>query len=127
MSHSAVAKRICHLPQDYDSGDRSTAALIRESGLIDSPDALAQVEVEDILKEEPQLLNLWLKRGGDQRIAGGWVIDRDDGKYRLKNFETGKSSLIADKFKAHAEFIVRYVGRIGAVIRKYERPAATRG
>jgi hypothetical protein len=127
MSHPAIADRICHLPEEYDRCDRSTASLIGDSGLVEAPDALAPAEVEDILKEEPKLLDLWLRRGGDQRITGGWVIDCEDGQYRLKNFETGRSSLIADKFKACAEFIVRYVSRIGVVIRKYKRPAAAKG
>ena len=45
-------------------------------------------------------------------------MDCEGNAYRLKNFETGKSVLIGDKFHTFAAFIVRYVRRIGRVVAK---------
>ena len=123
MAHSDLAERIGHLPEAYDEGERSTAALIKESGYLNAPEALDAKSLEDVLREEPELAEAWLKRWGDQRIAGGWVMDCEGKHYRLKNFETGKSYLIDGKERAFAEFIVRYVHRIGDVIAKYDGAA----
>jgi hypothetical protein len=120
MSHSQLAERIGHLPQAYDASECSTATLIKQAGYLESPDGLDVEGMEEILHDEPGLIEDWLKRWGDQRIAGGWVMDCEGKAYRLKNFDSGKSFLIEEKEKAFAEFIVRYVRRIGRVIAKYE-------
>ena len=120
MTHSQIAERIVHLPENYEHGNRSTATLIRDSGLLEKPEELQPETVEEILRDEPELTESWLKRWGDQRIAGGWVMDCEGKSYRLKNFASGRSVLITDKFHAIAEFIVRYVRRIQDVVVKYE-------
>ena len=107
-----LAQRISCLPLAYEAGHRSTAALVKESGLLEMPQALSVSDVEQVLQREPRLTKLWLKRASDQRISGGWGLDCEGNEYRLKNFQTGESSVISDERRACAEFIVRYVAFI---------------
>jgi hypothetical protein len=122
--HNEVAEKICHLPQVYEAGDCSTATLLEESGFVEQPDSLDEGQVETILREEPALAELWLQRSGDQRLVSGWVLDCLGGAYYLKNFSSGSDSHFADRNKACAAFIVRYVGRIRRVLLKHELTAA---
>ena len=126
MTRKDIAKQIAHLPETYDTSDWSTAALIQKSGLLESREELSAADIEPILRAEPGLTEEWHRRWGDQRIAGGWVMDCEGDSYRLKHFETGRTVLIGDKYRAFSEFIARYIRRIGRVIAKYENiPQAT--
>jgi hypothetical protein len=54
----------------------------------------------------------------DQRLAGGWGIECTRGAYRVLNYSTGQSIQQSDRLRACAEFIVRYVGFIHAVVKR---------
>ncbi len=123
MTRIEIADRISRLPETYAATDCSTATLIQESGFLEAPEELGAEDVEKIMRDKPRLTERWLERWNDQRIAGGWVMDCEDGAYHLKNFSTGREIVIGDKFQACAEFAVRYVRRIGRVIAKYESPS----
>jgi hypothetical protein len=116
---SQLAERIAHLPELYQRGEKSTAALLKEAGLPDAGAPVSVSEIEDTLKREPELADLWLESGRDQRFAGGWAIERAEGVYRIRSYSGGGSGLVErNRFKACAEFIVRYV----SVIREAMRP-----
>jgi hypothetical protein len=124
--HSEVAEKICHIPVVFDATDCSTAQLVERSGLRDVPDALTEPEVEEILREEPKLADLWLERAGDQRLVGGWVMDCKGRSYYLKNFKSGRDCTFADRYKACAAFVVHYIDLIRHVLDKYD-PHTARG
>jgi hypothetical protein len=116
----SLAERIVHVPELYEAGTRSTAALLKDASLPEADQLLSTQQVEDALRREPELTDLWLERGGDQRLAGGWGIERDgNGAYRVQNFSNGKGLTERNRFRACAEFVVHYVSFIGDVLRRW--------
>lgn len=113
LSNPQLADRVSHVPQLYEHSGKSTAALLADAGYLEAPHTLTVDAVEDVLRREPQLAKLWLRRGRDQRIAGGWGIERENGEFRVRSYAGGKDLLVQDRLRACAEFIVRYVSFIG--------------
>jgi hypothetical protein len=113
---SALAERIGKIPKLYEAGDKSTASLLKDAGFPERRKSVTVEEVEDVLKREPDLIDLWLKRCQDQRLAGGWGIEREAGAYRVQSFSSGKSLVVQGRPHACAEFVVRYVSFIGEVL-----------
>ena len=116
---SELAERVGHLPQAYEAGNKSTARLLLDAGLLEKHPALSVDEVEDVLRREPLLTDLWLKRAKDQRLGGGWSIDCGKDEYRVQNYADGKSVVVQGRLRACAEFIVRYVSFIGVVLARW--------
>jgi hypothetical protein len=116
-----LAQRISEVPDIYQHSNRSTAALLKETGYLEAPQALTVGDVEQALEQDPNLAELWLERGRDQRLAGGWGIECAHGQYRIQSYASGRHLLEKDRLHACAEFIVRYVGFIGEVVRRHQR------
>jgi hypothetical protein len=113
---SELARRISEVPKLYEAGNKSTACLLKDAA---PPELLRSVTVDDVetvLKREPRLIDLWLKRCGDQRVAGGWGIEREGNVYRVRSFSGEGSFVVRDRLRACAEFVVRYVFFIGEVL-----------
>src|SRR5258706_6148777 len=112
----SLAEEITEVPELYERKNESTACLLRDIGFLDRPQVLKVEEVEDALRQRPDLADRWLDRGRDQRLTGGWGIECDHGQYRVQSFSS--SSHLAEQPNLHAvaEFIVRYVGFIRDVL-----------
>jgi hypothetical protein len=115
----SLAQRVSEMPDAYEHGNLSTVELLAETGYLTKPASLTVGDVEDALAEDPNLAELWLERGQDQRLAGGWGIERTLGHYRVQNYASGQYLVETDRLHACAEFIVRYVGVIGAALRRW--------
>jgi len=116
---SQLAERVSEVPDMYEKSDRSTATLLKDCGYLDAPQALKTKDVEEALAQEPWLADKWLARGGDQRFSGGWGIERANGMWRVWNFANRSERLVEhNRLHAVAEFIVRYVGFMGDVLRR---------
>ena len=113
---SQLAQKISEVPELYDKGDESTATLLKETGFLEAPDELRVDDVEEVLSQKPKLADRWLERGQDQRLVGGWGIEREHGQYRVQSFGSGMHMLEKDRLHATSEFIVRYVRFIGDVL-----------
>ncbi|HJR55249.1 MAG TPA: hypothetical protein VJ798_01615 [Rhizomicrobium sp.] len=122
-----LAEKISEVPELYDRSNDSTATLLKETGYLDAPQALKVEDVEEALATEPKLADQWLKRGHDQRLVGGWGIEREGGEYRIQNFDNGMQVRERNRLHATAEFIVRYVGFIGEVLRRHQRGRSLSG
>jgi len=70
------------------------------------------------LKEDPKLAELWLERGRDQRLAGGWGIEQEHDHYRVQSYSSGQYLVARNRLHACAEFIVRYVGFIRETVKR---------
>jgi hypothetical protein len=116
----SLAQRVSEIPDAYDHGDLSTVRLLAETGYLDRPQALTVGDVKAALEEDPNLSELWLERGRDQRLAGGWCIEHNRDHYRVQNYSTGKYLVERDRHQACAEFIVRYVGLIRDTVMRYK-------
>jgi hypothetical protein len=114
----SLAQRVSEVPDAYEHGNRSTAKLLKDSGYLDRPQLLTVGDVEEALAGDPNLAELWLERGMDQRLAGGWGIECVHGCYRIQNYSDGRSIQEPDQLHACAEFIVRYVGFIHTVLKQ---------
>jgi len=120
-----LAEKISEVPELYDKGNKSTACLLRDTGILNSPVPLKVEEVEEALEHHPSRADRWLERGHDQLLAGGWGIECDHGQYRVQSYSSGWHLLEKKKLHAVAEFVVRYVGFMRAVLLRYRRPAPT--
>lgn len=115
----SLAQRISEVPDAYEHSNLSTAQLLAETGYLEKPLWLTVGDVEEALLEDPNLAEMWLERGRDQRLAGGWGIEHDHGHYRVRNYSSGQYLVEPDRMRACAEFIVRYVGFIREVVRRH--------
>jgi len=117
----SLAQRISEVPDAYEHSNLSTVQLLAQTGFLDRPLSLAVGDVEDALQEDPNLAEMWLERGRDQRLAGGWGIEQDRDHYRVQNYSNGQCLVEQDRLRACAEFIVRYVGFIRDVVKRHAR------
>jgi hypothetical protein len=113
---SKLAERISAIPKLYEAGDKSTASLLKDTGYPERREPVTVEDVENVLKREPALIDLWLKRCQDQRLVGGWGIEHEAGAYRVQSFSSGRSLVVRDRLRACAEFVVRYVSFIGETL-----------
>jgi hypothetical protein len=111
-----LAETISAVPELYEEGDESTARLLLRSGYLDQPQALTVEDVEEALRNDPDLADRWLERGHDQRLCGGWGIECDHGQYKVQSYADGRALVEKKKLHAVAEFIVRYVAFMGDVL-----------
>lgn len=113
---SNLAEKVTRVPELFEAQDASTATLLKQSGYLDAPQSLKAADVEEELAQEPKLADKWLKRGRDQRLVGGWGVERERGQYVLRDF-SGRTRIVENS-KAHAvaEFVVRYVDFIAKVL-----------
>lgn len=118
----SLAEKISEVPELYDRTNKSTACLLQDLGVLDSPEPLKVDEVENVLRHHPALADRWLERGQDQRLVGGWGIECDHSQYRVQSYASGRHFLEKKKLHAVAEFVVRYVGFIRDVLDRYRRP-----
>ncbi len=107
-----LAERVSQVAKLYNSSDKSTAGLLKDAGFTENREALRVDDVEGVLKRDPNLTDLWLKRANDQRIAGGWGIEGENGAYRVQSYSDGHCLHLEDRGRACAEFVVRYVNFI---------------
>lgn len=117
-----LAEKISEMPELYDRNNKSTACLLKDLGVLNSPEPLKVNEVEDALRHHPDWADKWLERGHDQLLAGGWGIECDHGRYRVQSFSSGRHLVEKQKLHAVAEFVVRYVEFIRDVLARYQRP-----
>jgi hypothetical protein len=110
-----LAEQVTTIPERFEAGNKSTAILLKEVGFPERRGDLSVEEVEDALRQSPGLADKWLKRGSEQRLAGGWGIEHEGEEYRVQSFSDGRHDLETDRFRACALFVVRYVQFIGDV------------
>ena len=110
-----LAEKISEVPKLYAEGNKSTARLLKEAGFPGNRDCVTVEEIETVLKQRPRLAELWLTRCHDQLLAGGWGIEHRDDHWHIQNFSDHRHLDVKDRMRACAEFVVRYVGFIGAV------------
>ena len=115
---SQLAEKVAHLPERFAESECSTARLLAETGYLDRPQDLKVEDLKQALEQEPGLTEGWLDRGHDQRLAGGWGIECDGDAYHVQSFGGGGELVEKDRVKATAEFAVRYVRVIAAVMRR---------
>lgn len=110
-----LALKVCKLPLQYQREQKSTARLLEDAGFPEVRHDLLVVDVEQALETNPELVELWLDRAEDQRLAGGWGLKCEGHTYRIQKFNGGESIVVKDRLRACAEFIVRYTNFIGEV------------
>jgi hypothetical protein len=117
----SLAQRVSEIPDAYEHGNLSTSQLLAQTGYLERPQQLTVTEVQVALEDDPKLAELWLERGRDQRLAGGWGIELEDDHYRVQSYSSGQYLLERNRLHACAEFIVRYVGFIRDSVKRRDR------
>lgn len=117
---SDLAERVSEIPRRFEQGDCSTAALLEETGFLEAPERLTVQDMEQALEHDPKLADDWMERGRDQRLTGGWGIEREQGKYCVRSFAGGGAWLEEDRLHATAQFAVRYLRFMGEVMRRHQ-------
>jgi hypothetical protein len=113
---SQLAQNVSQVPKVFEATNKSTACILKDFGFPDTQDDLTVDEVEDILRRDPHLADLWFERASDQRLSGGWGIEADKSGFRVQSYSNGHCLHHHDRCRACAEFVVRYVKFIGDVI-----------
>ena len=93
------AEQISKIPERFDAGNKSTARLLKEARFPQRRSDLSVEEVEDVFRQSPGLTDQWLRRGSEQRFAGGWGIERENGTYRVQCFADGHSEIEHDRLR----------------------------
>ena len=112
---SQLAQKIGRLPEQFSEGKKSTSRILEEAGFPETREQLKVDEVEEVLRTEPKLVDLWWRRARDQRLSGGWGLERSDGIYQVRNFTDRQTFSLKSRVRACAEFVVRYVKFIGDI------------
>lgn len=110
-----MARQVSRLPVTYETSDKSTAGLLRDVAHPDALRELSEAHIAQVLTAEPELMDLWFKRGTDQRMSGGWGVEGTDGDYRVQSFAGSECLNFHDRAQACAAFIVRYVSYISTI------------
>src|SRR5579883_3189380 len=99
---SGLAEKVAEIPRRFEQSDCSTAALLKESGFLEAPEQLKVDDVEQVLERKPDLADDWLERGRDQRLAGGWGIECEHGRYCVHSFAGDGTLAEPDRLRATA-------------------------
>jgi hypothetical protein len=121
-----LAEKVSEVPELFEEGNKSTARLLKDFGFPQKRKDLTVEEIETVLKRRPHLAELWLRRCHDQRLAGGWGIEREKDHWRIQNFSDHRHLEVNDRIRACAEFVLRYVAFIGDVQARGQRAAQSR-
>lgn len=119
MDRAQLAKRIAEVPELYEGSSKSTACILKDVGFPQTRHDVAVEEMMAALRDDPDLVDLWIERGTDQILSGGWGIEPEKEGFRIKHYGSGKTRVIQDRTQACAEFIVHYVGFIADVLAKW--------
>ena len=110
----SLLERICRLPLDFMSGDKSCAQLVKESGYSVSSTALTMSELTKFLEAEPALMDAWTTWSADKRVSSGWYVAFTGGQWEVGCYPDGPVSHFANRASAVAEFISREIAAVAA-------------
>ncbi len=107
---------VCELPVHYETrGDVSMVQLLRESGFIESPDALTLSTVSEYIRQHMHLIEAWTMLSESKRTDSGWyLLEKPDGSLEVGYYPDGPRHSFSDRVQACAEFIVREAKAIAA-------------
>ena len=89
--------------------------MLEDAGFPELRGAVTVEEIEQALQGHPELVDQWMERSQDQRIAGGWGIECEGTDYRIQSYSGDDHLVVENRVRACAEFVVRYVRFIGDV------------
>jgi len=101
---SRTLRKIIEVPEAYNERNRSTGCLLEDIGFPEARELLKNDDVEQVLRDEPRLVSMWLKRGQDQRYSGGWGIECLGDQFHVVSFADGRKKRFSDPVKATAVF-----------------------
>ena len=110
MNDDLAIRRICNLPIDFRSGDKSAYDLVRTSGI--GFRSLTVVEVLPVLQSNPSLIDEWMSWSEDQRCTPAYYFREDADGYVVGRLPEHERVVFDDRFLACADFIVKAVNLI---------------
>jgi len=108
-------EKICNLPQDFKSANKSSMTLLQESKFTDFYNVITKQDVQDYLSRQLNIIDTWEIWSEDKRTWGYYLsispdkyfvgsLDKDGKENFSKSFPTAE--------EACAEFILREVSAI---------------
>jgi hypothetical protein len=110
MNDELAIRRICNLPHDFRTGDRSAYDLVRASGI--GQRTLTVESVLPVLKANPKLVEDWIAWSEDQRCTPAYGLHEENGQYVVGRYPDENRVVFDDRFAACADFIVKVVNLI---------------
>ena len=110
MNNELSVRRICNLPIDFRSGEKSAIDLVRASGI--GFRSLTTAEVLPVLQSNPMLIDEWISWSEDQRCTPAYYIQQEGDCYVVGRLPEGEQVEFDDRFRACADFIVKAVNLI---------------
>lgn len=111
-----IVINVCEMPVQFRARcDVSMMQLVRESGLIESPEALTLGAVSDYLRQHEHLVEAWMMLSKDKRTSSGWYfVESSEVSFEVGYSPDGPRHFFCDRVQACAEFIVREANAIAA-------------
>ena len=82
------------------------AQLLRESGLVENPEALTRGEVANFLASHPETMESWLRWSEDKRTSCGWYLVVERLGFVVGYYPDGPTSTFENMIDACTEFIL---------------------
>ena len=110
MNDELSIRRICNLPSDFRTGEKSASELERSSGI--GFQTLTTSEVVPVLQSNPALVDDWAMWSEDQRCTPAYFFQEKGGKYVVGRMAEQEQVEFDDQFLACADFIIKAVNLI---------------
>jgi hypothetical protein len=117
MKLDLVVERLCRLPIDFYGGSKSMVQLVVESQIDANPESLTVPSILVYLTEHPDLIEPWLTWSANKRVSSGWYFSRRSGGFVVGFNPNGEVLNYTRPEPACAEFIVREVKTLIAMLR----------
>jgi hypothetical protein len=116
MDQNEIVERVCRLPVEFYGGSKSMLQLVAESGiaaflaLLTAPNLLGHITTHSELVEE------WLRWSANKRVTSGWYFRCQGDHYIVGFHPEGEVMTFGEPALACAEFVVREVDALVAMI-----------
>ena len=93
-SKAECVKAICRFPRLYSQEGLSPREIVKKSGYWEFRDEISIADIEDEIRSDPELIDLWIRFTDDKRWTPGWGLGREDEGFRVFYvFRGGKTEL----------------------------------
>jgi hypothetical protein len=111
-----MIKKICQIPIEFKSGNKSICDLLKETGYFENSDSVTIDSFDKYLKNNDKIIQEWLAYSEDKRTSGGWYIIKKNNSIIVGHLDNEIGSAEEKEFddisKACAVFIFNEIKSI---------------
>ena len=116
MTKETCIEKVCNLPLDFKSSDKSTITLLQDSKFADLYKDISRQDIKEYLLHHEHLIDEWKIWSEDKRTSGGYYLLLDTDQHFVGSLEKIGGERFAKSFTTNedacAEFILQEVGTI---------------